>query len=104
MFSTFININETDFQKTSIDWMAQEAQKAEAMLEITLLPNDPRPDRPTPLRIEDIPDDTLYAFAMQMRRVNSIYGVPVFLRYVHEMNGKTSLRHCICNGFAERIF
>ncbi|KAJ3052461.1 hypothetical protein HK097_006227 [Rhizophlyctis rosea] len=86
VYNTFININETDFQKTSIDWMAQQAQEADAMLEITLLPNDPRPDRATPLQIENIPDDTLYAFAMQMKRVNSEYGVPVFLRYVHEMN------------------
>ncbi|KAJ3040458.1 hypothetical protein HDV00_010895 [Rhizophlyctis rosea] len=89
IYNTFIDINETDFQRFNIDWMAQEAKKAGAMLEITLLPQDNRRDRPAnnPLKVENIPDDLLYAFALQMRRVNSYYGVPVYLRYEHEMNG-----------------
>ncbi|KAJ3300390.1 hypothetical protein HK104_001354 [Borealophlyctis nickersoniae] len=87
VFNTFINLNETDFERDIINWQAQLASFHGAVLEITLVPNDNRPDRAAPLDIKDIPDDTYYAVAMQMRYINSLYGTPVLLRFGHEMNG-----------------
>ena len=42
--------------------------------------------------IAEISDEILRLFAIQMRKVNSYYGVPVYLRYGSEMNGM--LRDC----------
>ena len=72
-------MNRTLFEKDTIDWMTQQASEAGAMLEITVIPE---------LDVAEIPVETFYAFAMEMRRVNSYYGVPVFLRFMHEMNGE----------------
>jgi hypothetical protein len=82
MNSSFININETDFQLNTIVWNAQEVGKVGAMLEITLIPT---------VDVELIPASTLYKFAQLMRHVNSLYGTPVLLRFMHEMNGTSSL-------------
>ena len=59
-------------------WNAQEVGKVGAILEITLIPT---------VDVELIPDSTLYKFAQLMRHVNSLYGTPVLLRFMHEMNG-----------------
>lgn len=48
------------------------------MMEITAQPN---------ISIELIPPSQLFAFAMQCRHMNEVYGVPILLRYAHEMNG-----------------
>lgn len=77
-FNSFINLNATDFQQNMILWNAQECAKVGAMLEITVIPTIP---------IETIPDILYTQFALTMRYVNSMYGVPVLLRYMHEMNG-----------------
>ncbi|KAJ3281919.1 hypothetical protein HK104_011207 [Borealophlyctis nickersoniae] len=78
LYNTFINMNADSFEKDTIDWMAQQTSQKHGMLEITLIPS---------VNIEDIPDSTLWAFAVEMKRVNSYYGVPVWLRFMHEMNG-----------------
>ncbi|KAJ3032011.1 hypothetical protein HDV00_008013, partial [Rhizophlyctis rosea] len=78
IFNTFINMDATTFEKDTIDWMAQQASKVGSMLEITVIPQ---------VDVATIPVTTFYAFAMEMKRVNSYYGVPVFLRFMHEMNG-----------------
>lgn len=78
IFNTFININSTDFQVDILNWQAQQVQKLGGMLEITLLPKE---------LISKISNQMLYRFATQVRKINSYYGVPVFLRYGPEMNG-----------------
>lgn len=77
-FNSFINLNATDFEKNIIVWNAQECAKVGAMLEITVIPK---------ILIETIPDILYQEFALTMRYINSQYGVPVFLRFMHEMNG-----------------
>lgn len=71
IFNSFINMNQTDFQRDTIVWNAQECQKVGAMLEITLMPT---------VDVELISADQLFKFALLMRHVNSMYGTPVLLR------------------------
>jgi len=59
-------------------WNGQQCAKVGAMLEITVLPK---------VLIETIPDVLYKEFALTLRYINSQYGVPVFLRFGHEMNG-----------------
>ncbi|KAJ8327407.1 hypothetical protein QVD99_008049 [Batrachochytrium dendrobatidis] len=40
-----------------------------------------------PVNINQIPDSTLDTFAQALRDLNAKYGVPILLRYGHEMNG-----------------
>ncbi|KAI8916241.1 glycoside hydrolase superfamily [Gorgonomyces haynaldii] len=75
----FIDMNATDFQIDMINWMAQEISFIGAIFEVTVVPKG------TP--IEEIPDSLLYKFAQQMQHINALYGVPVLLRFGHEMNG-----------------
>ena len=77
-FNSFINLNATDFQQEIIIWNAQQCEKVGAMLELSIIPTIP---------IETIPDVLYTQFALTMRHINSMYGVPVLLRYMHEMNG-----------------
>jgi hypothetical protein len=77
-FNSFINMNATDFEKNIILWNAQQCAKVGAMLEITVIPK---------ILIETIPDVLYKEFALTMRYINFQYGVPVFLRFGHEMNG-----------------
>ena len=49
-----------------------------SVLQLTLVPTEP---------IENIPNTQLYLFAQQMKHINALYGVPVLLRFMHEMNG-----------------
>ncbi|KAJ3328737.1 hypothetical protein HDU91_004038, partial [Kappamyces sp. JEL0680] len=39
------------------------------------------------IRASEIPDNFYAVFAQFMRRMNSQYGVPILLRFMHEMNG-----------------
>lgn len=71
-------MNATDFEQDTIVWNAQECGKVGSMLEITLIPT---------VNVEAIPATQLFKFALLMRRINSMYGVPVLLRFMHEMNG-----------------
>nr|KAJ3422319.1 hypothetical protein HK105_000226 [Polyrhizophydium stewartii] len=78
LFNSFAKINATAYEKDIISWQAQEAGKVGAMLEITLQPMVP---------MDQIPTDLLWDFSVFMRTVNSKSGVPVLLRFGHEMNG-----------------
>jgi hypothetical protein len=76
--SAFTYINNTDFQIDMINWKAQKAGEQGAILELTVMPS---------VNVENISNEQLYAFAVLMRRINGVYGTPVLLRYMHEMNG-----------------
>ncbi|KAI8929100.1 glycoside hydrolase superfamily [Entophlyctis helioformis] len=89
IYNTFIRLSATDFQKNILNWNAQEVGKVGAMLEVTLMPVVP---------VETIPSTLLWEVATFMREINSKYGVPVFLRYGHEMNGPWMIE----NGFGMR--
>ncbi|KAH6579957.1 hypothetical protein BASA61_009945 [Batrachochytrium salamandrivorans] len=78
IFNSFVKINATDFENDIITWNAQQAGQVGAMLELTLMPTVP---------VETIPTTLLWDYAVLMRRINSAYGVPVLLRFGHEMNG-----------------
>jgi hypothetical protein len=71
-------MNQTDFQIDNINWNAQQTAAYRGILEITLMPE---------ADIDTIPDSLLYTVALAMRNLNSVYGIPVLLRYMHEMNG-----------------
>lgn len=48
------------------------------VLEVTLMPT---------IAINQIPDSFYPAFAIFARQMNSKYGVPIILRFMHEVNG-----------------
>ena len=79
IINSFVHINNTDFQIDMINWKANMIkQQKGTIFEISLMPS---------ADIEQISDEQLYAFAVHMRHVNSYYGLPVLLRYMHELNG-----------------
>ncbi|EGF81320.1 hypothetical protein BATDEDRAFT_36866 [Batrachochytrium dendrobatidis JAM81] len=84
IFNSFVNINATGFQSDIIIWNAQQAGQVGAMLELTLMPTAP---------IDTIPTTILWSYATLMRQINSQYGVPVLLRFGHEMNGPWMTNH-----------
>lgn len=59
------------------DWHAEQVQKIGGVLAMTL----------QPLTINNISDAQVEELADQCLRTNSIYGVPMFFRFAHEMNG-----------------
>lgn len=78
----FFKMTATDFEVDTINWIAQQAGDQNAILELTL---DPVVD------LSLIPDSLYLAFALQMAHINQVYGCPVFLRFMHEMNGNWDL-------------
>lgn len=78
IFNTFIKLTAKSIQHDIIKWNCQLASKTSSMLEITA---DPAQD------IQSIPSSIYLLLARAMRECNSIYGVPVLLRFGHEMNG-----------------
>jgi hypothetical protein len=68
----------TEFQPNMIEWQAQEIQKIGGLMELTLM---------LTVSPEQIPPQLIRDFARFMRMINSKYGVPVLLRFMHEMNG-----------------
>ncbi|TPX30919.1 hypothetical protein SmJEL517_g05630 [Synchytrium microbalum] len=78
VFNSFITLTPTDFQVDIMNWQAQQVGSVNGIFEITLQPS---------VRMSLIPDATLQAVAKQMAIMNGYYGVPVILRYGHEMNG-----------------
>jgi hypothetical protein len=57
-------------------WHSQEIERVNAIFQLTIEPVD----------IENIPDSILDDIAQRCLAINS-RGVPMFLRYGHEMNG-----------------
>jgi hypothetical protein len=87
IFNSFIKMTKNDFQKDIIVWNAQEVGSIGGILEITVIADDP---------LSEISNEHFYKFAQLMRRVNTQYGTPVLLRFLHgifnhfyflEMNG-----------------
>ncbi|KAJ3114084.1 hypothetical protein HDU96_002579 [Phlyctochytrium bullatum] len=66
------------FDFNSLRWHGYEVQKIRGILELTL---EPISD------IAEIPDELYDNIAKELRDINADKGVPVLLRYGHEMNG-----------------
>ncbi|KAJ3067902.1 hypothetical protein HDU98_008903 [Podochytrium sp. JEL0797] len=86
VFNAWLNIvpgswNGLGFDNNTFNWFGSEAGKAGAILELTLLPMNS-----TNISL-DITVDMMTAFAKECQIINQWYGVPIFLRYAHEMNG-----------------
>jgi hypothetical protein len=78
LINTFIQMSPTDFQANMIEWQAQYVQQLGGLLEITLM---------LTVSPEQIPEKLFSDFAQFLTVVNGKYGVPVLLRFMHEMNG-----------------
>ena len=65
------------YQRNILEWFAQETSKIGAILQLSVQPFD----------IATLPLTTLQALADDCARINQFYGVPILLRYGHEMNG-----------------
>jgi hypothetical protein len=78
IFNTFLNINNTHQEIDILNWQAQEVQRLGGMLEVSVFPT---------IDLKDLTDMALYKLAVQMRKINLYYGVPVYLRFAPEMNG-----------------
>lgn len=77
--SSFVSFTKQSFQPDIIEWNTQTAGQLGSILELTLQPA---------MRADEIPNEFYDVFASFMRRMNSQYGVPIFIRFMHEMNGK----------------
>lgn len=84
---TFIKMTADSYESDMVIWNAQLMQKAAraktpraspSMLHIALMPN---------ATLESIKPDLYLQIAKDMRRVNYDFGIPVLLRFAHEMNG-----------------
>ncbi|KAI9324594.1 glycoside hydrolase superfamily [Zopfochytrium polystomum] len=72
VYNTFMEMNmdtNPPYDQNSLNWFGSE---------VTMAPTSP---------LEQLPDNVLDAFAKQLLDINSRYGVPVLLRWGHEMNG-----------------
>ncbi|KAI8613697.1 glycoside hydrolase superfamily [Chytriomyces sp. MP71] len=82
VFNTFMNfapgLNGVGFDNASLNWFGSECGKTGSMLELTLQPSAP---------LSTLTDDMYDTLAQELFNINTYYGVPVFLRYGHEMNG-----------------
>ncbi|KAI8837571.1 glycoside hydrolase superfamily [Chytridium lagenaria] len=81
VINAFMKVDMTQirpFDFDSLRWHGYEVQKVGGILELTL---EPVSD------IDGIPDTFYDEVARELRAINSEKGVPVFLRWGHEMNG-----------------
>ncbi|ORY39061.1 glycoside hydrolase [Rhizoclosmatium globosum] len=87
VFNSFMefsaNKSKPAFEFSLLNWYASEAGRVKAMLEISIM-MDPAD------KLEDFKDDRLTELAKALADCNAAYGVPIFLRYGHEMNGPFS--------------
>lgn len=75
IFNTFIKVDNNEHQVDILNWQAQQVQKLGGMLEVSVFPIIP---------LDDLTDLALYKLAAHMRRINSYYGVPVYLRFAQK--------------------
>lgn len=66
----------TDFKQDIIRWNCQKVGELGGILELTLQPN---------MKVTEIPDQMYLDIAIFLRRMNADYGVPILLRFMHEM-------------------
>ncbi|KAI9030312.1 glycoside hydrolase superfamily [Hyaloraphidium curvatum] len=87
MIGAWIHISNETWERDMVAWYASELKKqaqeggkriSASMLQIALMPDN---------ALDQIPDRIWRGFAEQMRDVNYVFGIPVFLRFAHEMNG-----------------
>ncbi|KAI9325510.1 glycoside hydrolase superfamily [Zopfochytrium polystomum] len=81
VYNTFMEMNmdtNPPYDQNSLNWFGSEVARVGGILEVTMAPTSP---------LEQLPDNVLDAFAKQLLDINSRYGVPVLLRWGHEMNG-----------------
>ncbi|RKP01550.1 hypothetical protein CXG81DRAFT_25762 [Caulochytrium protostelioides] len=78
VWNAFISMNTTDFEVDVINWMANQIRDVKGIFELTILPTVP---------LDTLPRTLLWELAQECRHINSFYGVPVYLRFAHEMNG-----------------
>ena len=65
------------FDMAMFDWHTQETQRIGGIFALTLQPE----------QISNISDAQIEEVANACYRANTVYGVPMFLRFAHEMNG-----------------
>ena len=65
------------FNVSLFEWHAQQVQEIGGILAMTIQPE----------QISNISDAQIEELANQCYRVNTLYGVPLFMRFAHEMNG-----------------
>lgn len=77
----FLNINEgaNPVDYNMMIWYASQVAIVGGILSLTMQPYQ-----------MDLPDSVLQEFANKCYEINSHYGVPILLRWAHEMNGKSS--------------
>jgi hypothetical protein len=68
------------YDKNLLNWFGSEVGKVGGMLELTMAPDSD---------LASLPDSVLDQLAQQCKDINTRYGVPILLRFGHEMNGKT---------------
>ena len=83
VYNAFIKVTSTDIQQPIVLWSAQTVGSVGGALELTI---DPFED------IDSIPDSQYLLIAKLMRTCNVDYGVPIYLRFGHEMNGGWMVR------------
>lgn len=81
VYNTFMEMNmdtTPPYDFNSLNWFGSEVGKVGGILEVTMAPTSTLPE---------LSDAVLDQFAQQLYDINSRYGVPVLLRWGHEMNG-----------------
>ncbi|KAJ1567600.1 hypothetical protein HK405_005418, partial [Cladochytrium tenue] len=80
IYNTFMEMDATlssPYDTNMLNWYGSEVAKVGGILEVSMDPVS---------NISDIPDSVYIAFATQLKQINSDFGVPVLLRWAHEMN------------------
>ncbi|KAI9323014.1 glycoside hydrolase superfamily [Zopfochytrium polystomum] len=80
IYNTFMEMNmntNPPYDQNSLNWFGSEVGRVGGILEVTMAPTSP---------LDELADNVLDAFAKQLLDINSRYGVPVLLRWGHEMN------------------
>ncbi|KAJ1552035.1 hypothetical protein HK405_012931 [Cladochytrium tenue] len=81
IFNTFMELsmdNNPVYDTNMLNWFASEVAKVGGILEVTMAPTS---------NISEVSDAAMLTLAQQLRDININRGVPVLLRYGHEMNG-----------------
>ncbi|KAJ3024544.1 UNVERIFIED_CONTAM: hypothetical protein HDU68_008027 [Siphonaria sp. JEL0065] len=72
------SFNGQGYDSAMLDWFAQEVGRVGGILELSMQPN---------ASLSTFTSDMYEKLATQLLEINTKYGLPVFLRYGHEMNG-----------------
>jgi hypothetical protein len=68
------------YDKNLLNWFGSEVGKVGGMLELTMAPDSD---------LTSLPDSVFDQLAQQCKDINTRYGVPILLRFGHDMNSKT---------------